>query len=358
MPARASAPAVDRPPDVAAPREDASWIDRMQGAVETLPVPWWSPYVAFFVAIQVLGHLGHWLDGTIPLGELQPARNPMYGAFYPALLLGAMHWLDRDALARLTSFARAANLTADERDAAAEPLTRLPGGAVAWLTAISAVPASGVYLATSGVFDAVASSVPLVIVSVVLVAVAITSLVLFVHHALHQLGTVAHLHAAVRDPNPFDSGPLYAFAGLAARTGLVIIAVAWYGLFVRPDLVIGAGPVAIGLAAAVLASGALAAVVPLVGMHRRLATERDALRARADERVQDLVERSLERTSAEGSAGDLKDELELAVEVRRQIAGIGTWPWRPGAAAAFGSAVVLPLVIWAVTQYADRVLLR
>jgi hypothetical protein len=68
-------------------RATTSWLDRMQAAFEALPVPWWSPYVAFFLAVQFLGHLGHWLDGTIPMGELQPARNPMYGAFYPRCCL-------------------------------------------------------------------------------------------------------------------------------------------------------------------------------------------------------------------------------------------------------------------------------
>jgi hypothetical protein len=132
--------------------------------------------------------------------------------------------------------------------------------------------------------------------------------------------------------------------------------VAWYGLFVRPDLVVGAGPVGIALAAAVLASGVVAAVAPLVGMHRCLAAERDTLLARADARVHGLVERSLARSDSDSPAADQKDELDLAVEVRRQIASVATWPWRPGMVAAFGSTVVLPLLIWAMSQYADRVL--
>lgn len=345
-----------RAPDaaVAAERPPASWLDRLQASFEAWTLPWWSPYLGFLLLVQVAGHLARWADGSLAPGLIDPTRNPMYGAFYPAMLLWAIHWLDREADRCLAVFAPAAGLTDGERRAIADRLTTLPARPVAWLTLVAVAPATLVYLATSGVLRDTDSSLPVVGVSVVLVGVAFTSLVLFVYHTLHQLGVVVALHDAARRIDPFEAGRLYAFSALAARTGLAIIAVAWYGLFVRPDLVTDAGPLALGVAAGVLAAGALAAVVPLVGMHRALARNRDALLSRADARVSELVERSMGGDAA--SAGRLKDELDLAVAVRELVAAVPTWPWRPGSVAAFASTVVLPLLLWAVTQLGDRLL--
>lgn len=347
-------------PGDATRQASTSWVDRVQDWLEAGPLPWWTGYVLAFGLVQLLGHLARWADGSLPAGVLDPARNPMYGAFYPTVLFWAIHSLDRLAERRLPLFAAAAGIPAPEVDRLARELTTMPSRPVAWLTLAGTLPGAALYLLTSGVLGAIDSSPPVVAVSVVLVALSLTGLLLFVYHALHQLSAVTRLHAAASRIDPLASGDLFAFSSLSVRTGLVIIVVAWYALFVRPDLVVDGGPLALAVIAAMLSAGALTATMPLLGIHRRLAGERDRLLAEADRRISATIERTWAAIDAESTDRSAASSAQLAaaIQARDLVRATPTWPWRPGAIAAFGSTVVLPLVIWAVTQYADRVLFR
>src|ERR687896_545863 len=104
---------ISRSPDVAATRRHRaapSWLDRLPEAIDRLAVPWWSPYLAFWAIVQVVGHAARWADGSLAAGTIDLTRNPMYGAFYPAFLFAAMHHLDLEALRRLGTFAPAVGL--------------------------------------------------------------------------------------------------------------------------------------------------------------------------------------------------------------------------------------------------------
>src|SRR5688500_13189927 len=144
----ASSPAAPRSPEASTAEGPGggSWIDRLQWLVDRAPVPWWSVYVIGFLLLQVAGHALRWVDGSLPPGLLDPWRNPMFGAFFPAWTLAAMHGLDRVASRQLDTF----RLALADDDAMVERhrtmLVTLPARPVAVITLLAGLLPAGLFI--------------------------------------------------------------------------------------------------------------------------------------------------------------------------------------------------------------------
>lgn len=49
-----------------------SWMDRLMGAVERLPLPYWLTYLFLAIVEGLLVHVAAWFDGTIAPGVVAP----------------------------------------------------------------------------------------------------------------------------------------------------------------------------------------------------------------------------------------------------------------------------------------------
>jgi hypothetical protein len=276
----------------------------------------------------------------------------MFGAFFPAWALAAMHGLDRVADRQLEVFRPALPVDEPELERTRGRLTSMPAGPVAALTAAAALLPTVLFIATEDI--STAAGVPAWALAVALLALTSVTAVLFMYHAIHQLRTVAALHDRA-DVDLLRPGPLAAFSVLAARSGICFVALAWYAVAVRPDLVLS-NPVGLGLVAGVLASGAATFFLPLLGLHRRLAAEKSRRLDEADDRLARLIGAvwsGVDRGAVD-AAGGLDQQLASVERTRAIIAGRPTWPWATPTLTGFVSAFLLPVAIWAVTFLAER----
>jgi hypothetical protein len=182
-------------------------------------------------------------------------------------------------------------------------------------------------------------------------------------HVLHQLRVVSRVHRSSVRIDVFHLEPLYAFSTLTAATGIALIAMvigltAALSATTGSFLITGASDIAI--TAAIVAVAIASFVLPLLGLHGRIADAKDAQVAEARASVATLVEEVRARVVAgelEG-AGRLKDAMSAAESSVSAVSHISTWPWRPETFRGFVSAIGLPIIVWTITQVLLRLLPR
>jgi hypothetical protein len=334
-----------------------SWLDRLQATIESLPGPWWAWYVAAFLALQVLGHALRWADGSMAVWTIDPWRAPMFGAFFPAFILGSIHFLDRLAARQLAVFRPALDVDDVTYDGLRTDLTTLPAAATSRLTIAAAVVPTILYLATAPLTTT--ADVGAWALGIILVPLTIGSGAVLYLHTIHQLRVVDRLHRRARDVDVFRPQALTAFSVLASWSGVVFLVLAYYAAGVRPDLIL-TNPVGVAMVAVTIACGLAAFVLPLVGLHDRLAAEKRRLVSLADDRLRAAVIAAWDETDGDAGSGTAAEavgrRLENAQRARGVVGGLSTWPWSAGTVTGFASAVLVPIGVWAITRLLEELL--
>lgn len=148
----------------------------------------------------------------------------------------------------------------------------------------------------------------------------------------------------------FTPGPLYAFSRLAAGMVIFTLAVVVVASVALSNL---AGTIQWAVVAGgATALAALAFVAPLWGVHRLLAAEK----ARQLDAVGTQIDTTIARLQAIVAGPDLADigrhqmALDALIVAKRELSGISTWPWQRETLGGVVTALVAPLLIWAITQ--------
>lgn len=341
----------------------ASWIDHLMGWIERLPGPAWAFYLLMTLVVIVLGHLFRWVDGTVPMGVIEPARVAEAPLFLCSLAL--MQFLNKTARRSMEAFRPALSVGEAEVSRLEYELTTLPRP-----TGFIAVPIGAVFgfaslLADPGSYGLVPDSSTLTVVFTAscYAIVSITFAVAFVIHTVRQLRLVSRIHRLAGNINLFHRIPVYAFSALTARTGIGIVLVVYYFItvfFIIPlfGASYQASLVDVSMIAILLLLAAASFVLPLNGMHRQLAKEKSRLVAEADRRFEFILNRlhqQIDTESLEDADGLNKTLASLVIE-RDALARISTWPWRPETLRGFLTSVGLPLLIWLATSVLGRLL--
>jgi hypothetical protein len=331
----------------------AGWVDRLFGLPLRLPgIPaiWW---VALFVLMTLLPASLLWATGAQPAGTID-------SRLWVAALLGASgvalrNMLDGTARRAFREFMPALGAEHDPEELESA-LVSLPDR-----VAIPAIAVAEVVI-TIGYFSdpnetAHILSRPFVEQAVVLstnwLAIAIAGVLLV--GLFRQLAAVSRLHRlAVVDL--FDPGPAHAFARLTSATA---IGVMLFTAVVLADPAAANDTILFGLQAGILLLIAGAAFgLPLRGMHDRLAAEKATLLRAVNGRIKVTTGRVHAAVDAdERSAGSgLHDHLASLIAERELIAKLSTWPWGAGTIRGLGSALLVPIVVWAITRALERYL--
>ena len=265
---RAAAPSTSRPRPVPAaavesgpfiPPYAPSWFDRLTAAIERLPGPYWAPYLAASLAYIGLVMLVAWRAGTpFPLERAFPVSLPFYGFWL-------IHYLNRRAASSLGAFRHAFTGT----DAGLQE--------VRWrLTTMPAVPALVVSLVS--LLLAIASSLnwsrasPDQNLTTLAYYATMVFAGLYAYHSVRQLRLVTSLYSGWSRVDIHDVAPLHSFSTLTAHTAIGMLLILSGAVLFTADKLIG------GFAAGAVLFGALAVMtflLPLAGLHRRLAEEKD-----------------------------------------------------------------------------------
>jgi hypothetical protein len=343
-------------------------VDRFTAWVDRFPGPPWAYYLAWAALMYLLISAVQWSAGTYSPGAF--SRVHAVGAFLSPYAIGLIYYLDRSAGAAMKSFRPALRGDDSMAHRLTYLLTTLPARltlAVGLLVMIGGVAVAGAaaYLlrpagASAGTaLDALDRGfLALFQVGPTPASQALTFVVLVLNwlvggtlalHTVRRLSLVARIYQRHTAVDLLKQAPLYALSRLTSQTTIGAVLVV-YGIASVPAYLsqpLGALTIAWIILLA-LASFAL----PLVGVHRVLAGEKQRLLTEIADRLQ-TAGAELHRRIDAGKYQRM-DELNkalAALEIERNtIAAMPTWPWQPETLRTLLAALLLPLAVW-LTQY-------
>jgi hypothetical protein len=336
-----------------------SWLDRLFDWLVSLPGPTWLAYLVLLPVSIILANSALWLSGLLPLGEID-STQVLWGIASVALLAAAHH-LRAVAASAFDSFRPALGEATVDVDRATYELTVIPARPVLALTAFAFAVTPLYWLADPEASDVVGLTglgfVPRLISEGGTSAIVLAIL----YQAIRQMRRVNQLHAEAREINLFRPAPLYAFARLTARAGIVVVAFNTAGLGIALSSV-SLTETAVRTFApwliAFLVGAIVIFVVPLLGMRRRLVAEKGRLEDAAGDRLRALLGELNVAIDARDTAR--VEGLDRTISALRRetevLARLPTWPWSLGTIRGFASALVVPVLLFLVQRYLSQLL--
>ena len=173
--------------------------------------------------------------------------------------------------------------------------------------------------------------------------------------AIRQLWMVDFIYGLAANISLFRVKPFYAFSGLAARTGMSFLILAYFIATVRPDIVQDT-PILKLIIVATVPTAVACFLLPLYGMHLRLVAEKDRMLAEASSRFETLLARLHQRVDEQiyDDADKLNHQISSVAAEREAISRLSTWPWEASTMTGFVTALVLPVILYVVTRLLGR----
>jgi hypothetical protein len=329
-----------------------SWVNRLHAWIDTLPVAAWVVYLMTFLSVVLVSHAFAWVDGYVPVGSLDPYFAAP--AFYLVLGYGGIHFLDRIASRAWTVFRPLVSLDDEEAGRVAYVLVTMPVRPVLVCVVLGIVTAVTYFLLQYGrPFDL--SRGPLtVITGLPLTCVIFAGTWTLFYHSLHQLRIIGRIHGYVASIDLLHLERSHAFASVTAATGLALLALGYVGVPTTPGSL--TNPQVIAWAALTTTAAVVCFVVPLNGIRGLIAAEKSR-RLEAINRLLGQALGDLHRRVGQGDRSDataIKDQVSSLLTERDVVARVSTWPWSPGTLRGFGTAIVLPVVLWLVYRVLER----
>jgi hypothetical protein len=205
-----------------------SWVDRLHGWVNRLPVPAWVFYLCLWLFLVTLVIGSKWLDGVLPFDEVR--WNYFLYPFQGVLLLAAIHYLDTWAAAAFRSSLPIMAVGEEEQSLLLYLLTTMPARAV-WI--VNAVTLASLIVLFRPVILPIWESVstfryagaPASALVDLVVLNTFNWLVIgvFIFHTARQLQWIGRIHRTAVRVDLFHIRPLYFLAGLTARTAGILL---------------------------------------------------------------------------------------------------------------------------------------
>lgn len=342
--------------DVSIQRAEAgyrpSWIDRLVGWVDRLPIPAWLFYLLSTLALAVLITVVLWIDGSVPVG----AYGSMQGIFPPFVFyfLALYHYLTRVGSRSLEAFRPLMEVDESEFARIEYELATLPRG-LGWLSiGIAVATEPNFFLSGQAFGDHPPNTALPYFVAALSAAFFGATIFCLIVRSFRQLRMVHRLHARATNINLLKLEPAHAFSGLTARTGIGLILLLVLGyLYTSPrfysDWLVGAY-LLLGSPAIVIF------VVPVLGMRDRLIEEKK----RVLHATSDLLQSTTEKLENKIRVGDFSElqGMETAIKAlirrREMLEKISTWPWDSVTVRSFASTLLLPVFLWLVTRLLGR----
>jgi hypothetical protein len=174
------------------------------------------------------------------------------------------------------------------------------------------------------------------------------------YHGVRQLRWVSRLYATAPHLDLFRPGPLYAFAGLSARTAVGLVALPYAAIAASPGVLDTPATPLVMVPLTLLA--VLIFVAPLVGVHRILESQKRRLQDELGGRLGAAnvkLQRQMDDDKFSEVSG-LKDGIEGLIAMKDELSKLRTWPWQPGTIGGLGAALLLPVVLWGVQRLLER----
>ena len=356
-----------------------SWVDRLTAFVDRLPGPPWGYYFGLGMILLLVIVAAQWTAGTNPFEVI--SRSHLIGALLTPYALGLMHYLDRVAVAAIKSFRPAlrGGEAVFQRLAyiftALPPRLALSGGLLIMLAGLALALGAAYFLPISASLSPIEGGrgplsvlnrgfVALFAVGPSPAAYGVTAALLVLNwwtggtlvlHTVRRLFLVARIYRRHTNVDLFRQAPLYALSRLTALTTIGSVLVV-YGIATVPSYM--ATPFGGVTVALIVVLSFASFALPLLGIHRALAGEKDRLLEDISDRLRsagDELHRRIDRKAYKGM-----DEIHRALaglEIERNMIGaMPTWPWQPDTLRTLLIALLLPVAVWVAQVLLQRVL--
>jgi hypothetical protein len=331
-----------------------SVVDRLMAWANRLPGPVWLFYLVLLAVLILFVNGVAWLEGSVQPGKFDLYRTSL--PFYPVSVLAVMHYLNRVAHRALAAFRPA--LVASEAEYARfeYELTTLPRR--------NTRAAFGLSLLFTAVFvwylpdlaNTFRRSPWLVVVDTLIYVIIFGLIAVFVYHTLRQLRLVSLIHARAENVNIFQLTPLYAFSGLTAQTGMVLLLLNYFSVLTDPTTFVN--PALIGLTVFTSLAAVACFVLPLRGIHDRIVLEKKLRIAEANRRLEAVIQQVYRRADEQNLAeiDPLNQLMTSVVTTREMLDKIPTWPWETATLTGFISVFLLPFIVRLIIGLIEQLL--
>jgi hypothetical protein len=330
-----------------------SWQERFFRSVRRLGAPRLLVFLGISLAWATLNHLVPWLEGRLPFGELDP-HQATFQVWMPVVLLAGDYFLDAAGPA-MDAFRPALGMDDATFERERYAFATVPARTGWFITAAALVFSVGGLSFGRPYQQAGLSAVALFLTEAFMFGLVFW----FMYFLFRTVRRAAALYGRVGEVAIFHLDPLYAFSALTARIGMFLAFAGALSYLTNIALVETPNTVGFVFFAGIDLTVAIAAFLyPLLGIHRRLETAKEAAADANDLRLEAAYRELHRRSDALEIAGmaDLRHQIEAILEFRREIAAISTWPWAPGTIRAFLSAILLPIGLWLTQQVLERIL--
>jgi hypothetical protein len=333
-----------------------SWIDSLVGWIDDLPIPAWVFYVAVTLALTALINVVLWLDGSVPFGT--------YGAFpglFPPFVfyfLALYHYLTRVGSRSLHVFWPLLDTDEPELAQIDHELATLPRR-WGWIALALALLSSPNYLIGNpslAFADLVPNTfLPYILAFLVALFFGATFSAVSVR-SFRQIQTIRRLHIRAANINILKLAPVHAFSALTARTAIGFFIIVVLGALYNFSSFGGTAPATFTtyiLAYIMMVTLAVIVfILPVLGLRDRLQEEK----GQSLDRINQLLQTTEDRFHSKVDTADYTDlkgmenAIDMLIRERERIGKISTWPWDPATFRAFGSTLLLPIILRILTQ--------
>ena len=327
-----------------------SWFDRFSAWVDKLPIPNWFAYLLVSFILLGVGLIAQWLGEAGTIKDWDPIF--FVAVFQIGFIFIIIHYLDRYGLRALEEFKPAIKESEQGRyPDLKRVISTLPARktlAVCLISmSIGLVLVLGTVFSEGGIGSTIEpSSDPFGIYTGILMLLLWFTNGLFLYHTYHQLRLINIIYTNLTVVHPFHQRELFAFSGFSARTGIGIVLLTPLWIIFDP------GPTSLVICVMFAVIGLIAFILPLLGVRRMLADEKDRLldeNGKQVERTISLMMKELEKDVG-AELDTINQSLSSLEKARSQIEAISTWPWKGETLRQLVTAIFLPLLIW-IIQY-------
>ncbi|MDP9468232.1 MAG: hypothetical protein M3P32_05755 [Chloroflexota bacterium] len=330
------------------------WINRLTWWIDRVPGPSWLVFAAMLALTGGITFGQGMLGG---FGARTSLGTGLYYAALPVAMLWLIYYLDGEAHRAMDTFEPALDAPSDEVARLRYSLTVVPAAPALVLVVLSALLLAAQYLLDPAGVGIVGLTTLGLVLRIIGEGIITVLILVLLYHTLRQLRAVDRIHALAARIDLFRPAPLYAFSLLTSRTAIGLILIGGTSIVADPVAFEQVSPVLMFTWLGSVTTVAVAAfVLPLRGMHRRIAAEKGRLQGEAGDRLKTTIG-ALHRSVDSGDLADadaLNKTLASLVTEREVLDRLPTWPWRPGTLGAFATAIGLPIVLFLITRFLDR----
>ena len=325
----------------------ASWINRFNLLIDKLPQPFWMYYVGFFALLFLSITFSKWIDKTYPVGHFYLPHVLFAGA--AAYTLGLIHWLVRGIPGTFKAMRPVLNCDDSAYETLLYQLNNTPSvpvllgslGGLLWgilLQQILLKPLMGILkLSTSPLSSFIDGSI------LALTWVVLGGGIVCLIHLLQTINRIYLQHTRIQ---LFQPQPLYILSNLAGRAALGVAIYALLWVAVTPSIV--NAPAILGMLLLIEGLAAATFLIPLLGVHQLLLSEKHSLQESVGKRLQRIMSEIHERIETGDTAGIdfLQKQMSVLQAQQSILKKAPTWPWHPDTIRLVATSILIPVLVF------------